>query len=105
MGHATRTWSAVCSATPHFNLVKEQGHICAWTNEIANTSQQAIELNPSCLGQAHSNSSGTGPGYENTEPGCILTILRVPSIVCPNRSSPDQQSYLKNSTQLAQTGV
>ena len=51
--------------------------------ESPNTSLQAIELNPSCLGQVYSNRPSTGPGYEHTKPGCILTMLRIPSIVCP----------------------
>ena len=50
------------------NSVRERGPICTWMNEIA---QYQF---PSCLRQAHSNRPGTGPGYENTEPGCILTI-------------------------------
>ena len=49
--------------------------------ELPNTSPQAIELNPSCSGQAHFNRPDTGPGYKNTEPRFILAILRVPSIV------------------------
>ena len=63
------------------NLMKEQDCICAWTSKIAVL--PAIELNPSCLGQAHLNVSGTGTGYENMEPGCILAILSVPSIIHP----------------------
>ena len=51
--------------------------------ESPNTSPQAVELNPSCLGQAHSNRLGTSPGYKKTEPGCKLTILHVPFIACP----------------------
>ena len=40
-------------------------------------------INPSCLGQAHPNRPETGPGYKNTEPGSILTILCIPFMVCP----------------------
>ena len=54
--------------------------------ELPNTSLQAIELNPSFLGQAHPNRPSTGPGYKNTKPESILTVLHVPSIVCPLRS-------------------
>ena len=32
--------------------------------ELPNTSLQAVELNPSCLGQAHPNRPGTGPVYK-----------------------------------------
>ena len=35
IGHAVRTWSAVCSKVPHSQSVKERDPICAWTNGIA----------------------------------------------------------------------
>ena len=67
--------------------------------ESPNTSSQAIELNHSCLKEAHSNRPCTGPGYENTEPECIFAVLRVlSSIICPLRS-PDS----KTGKVLAQT--
>ena len=49
--------------------------------ELPNTSSQTIEPNPSCSGQAQSNRHGTGYGYESTDPGCTLTVFRVPSIL------------------------
>ena len=54
--------------------------------ESTDISPQAIDLNPSCSGQAHSNRPGTGHGYESTEPECILTLLCIPYIICPLRS-------------------
>ena len=54
--------------------------------ESPNTSSQAVELYPSCSGQAHSNGPSTGPGHKNTEPGSILTVLRIPFMICPLRS-------------------
>ena len=56
------------------------------------TSSQAIELNHSCLKEAHSNRPCTGPGYENTEPECIFAVLRVLSIICPLRSADSKTS-------------
>ena len=55
--------------------------------ESPNISLQVTELDPSCLKQTHSIRPGTGPGYENMEPGCILTVLCIPFIICP-LSSP-----------------
>ena len=55
--------------------------------ELPNTSPQAIELNPSCSGQAHFNRPGTGPEYENTEPGRSFAVFRVPFMGCPLRSA------------------
>ena len=51
--------------------------------ELPNTSSQAVELNPSCLGQAHPNTPGTGLGQKNMEPGRIFTVLHIPFMICP----------------------
>ena len=58
-------------------------------SSIAQHQSAGIELNSSCSGQARSNRPGTGPGYENTEPGCIHAVFRVPSIniIRPVRSA------------------
>ena len=58
--------------------------------ESPNISSQANVLNPSCLRQTQSSRRGTNPGYENTEPGCTLTVLRVPSVIYPLRSADDK---------------
>ena len=55
--------------------------------KLPNNSPQAVELNPSFLGQVHPNSPGSGPACKNKEPGSILTILRAPFMVCPLRSA------------------
>ena len=54
--------------------------------EYPNTSYQAVELNLSFSGQAHTNRPGTGPGNKNMELGSILTVLCVPLIIFPLRS-------------------
>ena len=58
--------------------------------ESPNTSSQAVELNPSCLGQSHPNKPGTGPGHKNTESGRSFTVLRILFIICPLRSADDK---------------
>ena len=55
--------------------------------ELPNIGSQAIKLNLSCSGQPHSNKPGTGPRYKNTEPGCILAVLSIPSIISPLTST------------------
>ena len=55
--------------------------------ESPNTSPKVVEPNPSCLGQAHPIRPGTDPGYKNTEPGNILTMLGVSFMICPLRSA------------------
>ena len=81
-------WSAICSKAPHSQF--GEGVRPRWNSpnviarmELPNTSPQAIELNPSCLRQAQSNRPGTGDEYESTNPRCILTVLRVSSLIRP----------------------
>ena len=71
------------------NLEKERDLICAWTNGIAHnySSLQAIEFYLSSSAQADVIRPGTGPGYENTEPGCIYAVPHVPFIICLLRSA------------------
>ena len=105
--HAVSTWSAVCSEAPHSLLVKERDPFVHGRMESPNTSPQAIELNPSCLGQAYSNRPAIGPGYKNTELGCTLTVLRVSvgNSYTEKRGCIVQQGYFIDFAQLAQTGV
>ena len=70
------------------------------------TSPQAVKFNLNCSRQAHFNGPDIGPGYKNTEPGSIFTILCIYFMVCPPRSAmPSPQGCLKDSAQLAQTDV
>ena len=90
-----RTLLAVCTKAPHFYFVKARNPFCYGEMESPNTSLQAIDLELSCSRQACSNRPGTGPGYENTEPGFIFKVFRVPSIIHPLRSSyPDSRKVV-----------
>ena len=53
--------------------------------ELPNTSSQAIDFDPTCSRQVYSNKPGTDRRYENTDPGCVLAVLRVASIMLPLR--------------------
>ena len=66
---------------PTRNLVNCDTPFVHGRMESPNTSSQTIELNPSCLGQAHPNRPGTGPWYKNTESGKIFTVLRISFMV------------------------
>ena len=69
MGHAIRPYGLQFVQRRRTRiLVKERDPVCTWTNGITlpNTSLQAIRLDPRYSGQAHSNTPGFGPGYENT---------------------------------------
>ena len=62
--------------------------------ELPNTSLQAVEFNPTCLGQAHFNRPGAGPGYKHKEHECVLTELQIPFIVCTIRSVDAKSSKI-----------
>ena len=64
------------------------------SNELPNTTLPVIDLNPSCSGQANCNRPGIGHWYKSTKPGCILTILRVPSMnLSKGRRQTDVPQY------------
>ena len=75
--------------------------------ESPNTSPQAVELKPSCSGQAHANRPGTGLGHKSTEPGSTFTVLRFPFVICPFRGADAKSGKVvqRDSAHLAQTGV
>ena len=62
------------------NLVRERLHLCMDKWNCPTSVCRRLSF-----GKTHLNRPGTGPGYENTEPESILTVLRVPFIVCPLR--------------------
>ena len=68
------------------NSVKSKTPFGHGQMKLPKTSLQEIKFNPNCLGRARSNTD-TGFGYENTEPGCIFTVLHVPFAICQLRSS------------------
>ena len=70
--------------------------------ESLNTNPQAIELDPSSIGQAYSNNPRT-VGYENMEPECIFTVLRVPSEILSLSSADAWFSKVVNRFRVAGT--
>ena len=77
------------------NLIKEQDPFVHGRMKSPNTSSQGIELGPSCSKKSQSNRPNTDYKYESTEPGYILTILRVPSIFSPLvRADANSQSCM-----------
>ena len=82
-----RMLSAVCSKVQHSQFSKgAKPHLCMNKWNCLTPVLHVIELDPSCLGKAHSNKSGTSPGYANMELEYILAVLCVPSIACLLRS-------------------
>ena len=89
MGHAIRTWSAVCSAALHSQFGEgARPHLCMeeWNCPAAVLKRlsltQAARDKPIPTGLA-----GTGPGHKKTEPGSIFTVLRISFIICPLKSA------------------
>ena len=80
MGHVIRMWSAVCLEMPHLQFGEGGPHLC-----MDKWNRPTSVCRPLSFVQAHPNRPGTGPGYKNTEPESILTVLRIPFIVCPLR--------------------
>ena len=73
VGHVKIMWSAVCSLAPHLQFAEEaRPHLCfhfpiRGRTETHNVSTQAIEFDPGCSGQIHSNGSCADPRNVDTE--------------------------------------
>ena len=80
IGHANRTWFAVCSMTPHWQFGKGNPDLHGRI-KLPKGSLQAIDLNTSCSEQPQTNRPSIAYGYKSTDPGCNLTVLRVPFII------------------------
>ena len=109
MKHAIRTWSAVGSEAPPLQLGKKsKTSFVHGQMESPNTSQLAVDHNLSRFGQAHSNRSVTGPGYESTALECTSHSTHVPStysLFTQKRGCPVRQGCLIDYVQLAQPSV
>ena len=107
-GYAIRTWSAVCSIAPHSQFGEgARPHFVRGRMESRSTHPQAIELNPSCLGQAHFNRPDTAYEYESTDTGSTLTgtLCSIYNTSTEKRGYLVRQGCLIDSVQLAQTSV
>ena len=94
MGHATAAAAWQCGK--RVRPEKSTTRFVHGRMKSPNTSLQVIKINASCSALAHSNSPGTGLQYESTELGCTLTVLRVPSVIRPLRSSELSPERLLN---------
>ena len=87
MGHAIRTWFAVCSETAHLQFGhKARPHLCMDEYNLPTPVRRRLSL-PKLIGAARFNTPGTGPRYKNTKFRCILTVLRVPFMIRPLRNA------------------
>ena len=86
IGHAIRTWSAVCSEAPHSQFGEgARPHLCMDKWNRPTSIRRRLSLTQA--GRAHSNRPGTSPGHKSTEPGSTFTILRFPFVICPFKSA------------------
>ena len=86
IGHAIRTWSVVCSEALHLNFGKGAiPYLCMDEWNRPTPVRRQLSLTQAVRGKLFQQ-LGTGLGYENTEPGCIRAVLRVPFIIRPLRN-------------------
>ena len=106
MGHALKMWSAVRSMAPYSQLGEEaRHHLCINEWNRSTPVRRRLSLTQAVWG-THFNRHGTGPGYVNTDPGCILAVFYVPSIICPLKTADAKSGKVfEDSAQLAQTSV
>ena len=76
-----------------FNYSLNRFNACRTSLKFIKHKRQLFIINDSsCSWQVQSNRPGTDPGYEDKETGCILTVLRVSSIIRVLRSADVQSS-------------
>ena len=72
------------------SLLKKGDPIYAWTNRNAQRSKQAIEFDPCCSDQTHSDWSCTDPRNVDTERRHTLAVHRISCQFGPLRSADAQ---------------
>ena len=88
MGHVIKKLCTFCSEALHSPFGKRaRPHLCMDEWNCAKTIYKQLILTQAVRVQIYSNRPGTNHGYKNMETGCILIVLRVPSIVRPLRSA------------------
>ena len=86
MGHAVRTWSAVCSEAPHSQFGEgARPHSC--TDEWNRPTPVRRRLSLTQTDRGKPIPTGLGSGHKSTEPGSIFAVLRFPFVVCPFKSA------------------
>ena len=84
IGHAVRTWSAVCLKVPHSRFSEgARPHLCIDKWNCPTPVHRWLSLTQAAQGKP----IPTNPRHKNTEPGCIFTVLHFPFVICPFRSS------------------
>ena len=86
IGHAVRTWFAVCSEAPHSQFGEgARPHLCIYEWNRPTPVRRRLSLTQAARGKPIP--TGTGVGHKITEPGSIFTVLRFPFVICPFRSA------------------
>ena len=91
IGHAVRTWSAVCSEAPHSQFGEgARPHLCMDEWNCPTPVCRRLSLTQATRGKPIPTGLAlvsTASGHKSTEPGSIFTVLRVPFVICPFRSA------------------
>ena len=86
LGHAGRTWSAVCSETPHSQFGKgARPHLCMDEWNRPTPVRRRLSLTQAARGKLIP--TGAGSGHKSKEPGSTFTVFRFPFVICPFRSA------------------
>ena len=106
IGHAVRTWFAVCSEAPHSQFGEgARPHLCIYEWNRPTPVRRRLSLTQAARGKPIP--TGTGVGHKITEPGSIFTVL--PFSICDlsiqKRGCQVWKGCPKDFAQLAQTGV
>ena len=68
MDHVKIMWSAACSLVPHLHFAEEaRCHLCMDETKRPTPLRKAIEFDPGCSGQTHSNRPCADPRNVHTE--------------------------------------
>ena len=85
VGHAVRTWSAVCSEAPHSQFGEgARPHLCMDEWNRPTPVRRRLSLTQATRGKRIP--TGLAP-VSITEPGSIFTVLRFPFVICPFRGA------------------
>ena len=86
IGHAVRTWSAVCSEAPHSQFGEgARPHLCMDEWNCPTPIRRRLSLTQAARGKPIP--TGLAPVLTSTKHGSIFRILRFPFVICPFRSA------------------
>ena len=103
IGHAVRTWSAVCSEAPHSQFGEGAGpHGCMDEWNRPTPFLRRLSLTRAARDKPFHRPC-TGLGHKSTEPGSIFTVLRFPFVIYPRGADAKFRGANAKSGKVVQT--